>query len=140
MLKRARRRAQRLGMRVEFHEVSAENLPFADASFDTVVATLVLCTVEDPARALLEARRVLRPSGRFRFIEHVMATGGLVACVQEALTPAWTRIGAGCHLNRRTAEAILAAGFEIVEIEQRALGVTPLIIGVARPVAEMDGG
>ncbi|MBI3979696.1 MAG: class I SAM-dependent methyltransferase [Chloroflexi bacterium] len=132
MLRRARRRAAELGLDVELYQCPAEMLPFPDASFDTVVSTLVLCTVVDPPRALAEVRRVLKPDGTFRFIEHVRAAGGFVARLHDCLTPIWQRVAAGCHLNRRSAESIQAAGFEIVEIGQRQLPFFPLIVGVAR--------
>src|SRR5207247_1635757 len=94
-------------------------------------ATLVFCSVHDPMQALTEVRRVLKPTGTFHFIEHVRADG-LSGRVQDILTPIQRRLGAGCHLNRRTAEYIEAAGLAIVELEQRGLPLIPLIIGVAR--------
>jgi len=132
MLRRARRRAERLGLAVDLRQAAAEALPFADASFDTVVATLVFCTVGDPARALAEVRRVLKPGGTFRFIEHVRADAPALAWLQDRLTPVWQRLGAGCHPNRQTLEAIEGAGFEIVELQRQPFGPTPLIVGVAR--------
>ncbi|MCL4370281.1 MAG: class I SAM-dependent methyltransferase [Chloroflexi bacterium] len=133
MLRRAAKRARSLGLDVEFHQAVAEALPFPDASFDTVVATLVFCTVAGPARALAEVRRVLKPGGTFRFIEHVRAKGA-TAGVQDLLTPVWEQFGAGCHLNRRTVGAIKAAGFEIVEMkEEMPFPLMPLVAGVARP-------
>jgi ubiquinone/menaquinone biosynthesis C-methylase UbiE len=132
MLRRAETRAERLGLHVEFCQCPAEALPFPDSSFDTVVSTLVLCTVPDPARSLAEFRRVLKPTGTFRFIEHVRAHG-LLARVQDFVTPAWRWIGAGCHPNRQTAQNIARAGFDIVELQERPLPLAPLIIGVARP-------
>jgi ubiquinone/menaquinone biosynthesis C-methylase UbiE len=131
MLARARKRAAELGRAIALCQCPAEALPFADASFDTVVATLVFCSVQDPIRALTEMRRVLKPTGTFRFIEHVRADG-LSGRVQDMLTPIQHRLAAGCHLNRRTASSIEAAGLAIVELEQRRLPLTPLIIGVAR--------
>jgi len=136
MLPRAQRRARELGLPVELFQCPAEALPFADASFGIVVATLVLCTVNDQAGALREVRRVLKPGGTFRFIEHVRARSSRVAHWQERLTPLWRRIGAGCHLNRATAESVTAAGFTISELEERnPMPLTPFIIGVARPRA-----
>jgi ubiquinone/menaquinone biosynthesis C-methylase UbiE len=134
MLRRARKRAQQLGLDIEFHQAKAEALPFPDASFDTVVAILVFCTVATPSRALAEVRRVLKPNGTFRFIEHVRAEGDSAARVQDILTPAYQRISAGCHMNRRTAEYVEAAGFEIIEKhEEHPDPLTPIIAGVARP-------
>ncbi len=131
MFRRASRRAERQGLDIQIQRCPAEALPFADGSFDTVVSTLVLCSVADPDRALAEARRVLKEGGYLRFMEHVRADG-LVGQVQDLLTPAWRWFGAGCHLNRHTDESIEAAGFEIVRMRRRALALTPLIFGVAR--------
>jgi ubiquinone/menaquinone biosynthesis C-methylase UbiE len=133
MLRRARRRANDLGFRVQWQQAQAESLPFADGSFDTVVSTLVLCTVADSARALAETKRVLKPDGTFRFVEHVRADGWF-GRVQDLVTPAWRWIGAGCHPNRRTAESIRAAGFDIVQYEKRSVAQTPFVAGVARPI------
>lgn len=132
MLRRAQKRAAELELNIELHQCPAEALPFADASFDTVVCTLVLCTVADQARSLAEIKRVLKPDGAFRFLEHVRAEG-VVGWVQDVVTPAWRWFGAGCHPNRRTAERIVTAGFEIVELQEQRLPFLPLIIGVAKP-------
>lgn len=118
---------------VEAHPIGAEALPFPDASFDTVVASVVYCTIPDAAKSLAEVRRVLKPGGEFRFVEHVRA-GGAIGVAQDLITPAWRWIGAGCHPNRRTEDAIRAAGFEIVEIERQGR-VVPHILGVARPLS-----
>jgi ubiquinone/menaquinone biosynthesis C-methylase UbiE len=132
MLPRARRRARDLGLDVELVQCVAEELSVADASFDTVISTLVLCTVSDQARSLSEIKRVLKPAGTLRFIEHVRFED-LRGDVQDRVTPVWSFVGAGCHPNRRTADSIEAAGFELVELERRETPVMPLIIGVARP-------
>ena len=92
----------------------AEALPFPDDSFDAVVSTLVLCSVSDPGRALAEVRRVLRPAGRLVLIEHVRADGVLGAA-QDVFAPLHRVIAGGCSPNRRTAEAVRAAGFELAE-------------------------
>lgn len=131
MLERAARRTRQLRLPISLVQSAAESLPFASSSFDTVVATLVFCTIADPRQALVEVHRVLAPGGTFRFIEHVRAHGPVASRVQS-------RLGAGCHLNRRTAESIAAAGFEIVELEQQAGGILPIIAGWARRVE--DGG
>lgn len=131
--KQARGQARKLGLTIEFRQCTAEALPLPDASFDTVVSTLTLCTVGEPARALAEVRRVLKPGGVFRFIEHVRGRGAFQRRVQDVLTPVWCRLGAGCHLNRETAAGIEAAGFDITELQRRETPLLPLIIGAARP-------
>jgi len=136
MLERARKRLAALGRNnIELRQASAEELPFEDASFDHVVSTLVLCTVRDQARALAEARRVLKPGGTLRFIEHVRNDESRFwGTVQELITPLWRWWGAGCHPNRRTQQAIEDAGFRIDWIDVIRIGPgTPGIYGVARP-------
>jgi ubiquinone/menaquinone biosynthesis C-methylase UbiE len=115
------------------HEGRAERLPFADRSFDAVVATFVLCSVGDLEAALREVMRVLRPDGQFRFMEHVRATGPQGA-IQDLVAPAWAHFGAGCTPNRRAVQALQRAGFRIELIEKRtSLGITsPIISGIAR--------
>jgi ubiquinone/menaquinone biosynthesis C-methylase UbiE len=131
MLRRARKRVAELGLEVELHSDPAEALHFADASFDTAITTLVLCTVRDPDRSLAEIKRVLRPGGDLRFIEHVRAEGW-VGALQDRIVPLWRWLGAGCHPNRRTLDSI-AASFTIERLERRlVLGSVPIIAGVAR--------
>jgi ubiquinone/menaquinone biosynthesis C-methylase UbiE len=101
---------------VEVSAAGAESLPFPDGSVDTVVSTLVLCTVPDQEVALDEVRRVLRPGGRLLFIEHVRAAGS-TARWQDLLEPLWGRLLGGCHPNRDTVAAIEEAGFEIETFE-----------------------
>jgi ubiquinone/menaquinone biosynthesis C-methylase UbiE len=114
----------------------AEKLPFADASFDTVVSTLTLCTVRDPVAALAEVRRVLAPGGRLLFLEHVRADDERAARRQDRITPLWRRIGHGCHPNRDTLAAITAARFDVETVEHdrfpRAPRISePMIRGIA---------
>ena len=101
---------------VQVSAAGAEALPYPDGSFDTVVSTLVLCTVLDQEAALDEVRRVLRPGGRLLFIEHVRAAGS-AARWQDRLEPLWRRLLGGCHPNRDTVAAIEEAGFEIETFE-----------------------
>ena len=138
MLRRARRRAAELVRDVRLVEAPAEALPFEDEGFDTVVSLAVLCTVDDPARVLREIRRVLRPGGRFVFLEHVRSSDPKLAKLQDRLERPWGWIAGGCHPNRRTLEAIEGAGFEVVELEREDLPgiprlVRPNVMGVARP-------
>jgi ubiquinone/menaquinone biosynthesis C-methylase UbiE len=136
MLRRARRRAAAVGGTIALQQCSAESLPFADGSFDHVLTTMVLCTVDDPGRALAEIRRVLVIGGTFTFIEHVRGVGRL-GRVQDLVEPLWRRCVGGCRPNRRTERAISRAGLEIVSIERDNLSFfLPLIAGVARRPAE----
>lgn len=102
-------------MPTELVRASATTLPFAAASFDTVVSTLVLCTVPDQPAALAEVRRVLRPGGTFLFLEHVRSDDPRHARRQDRLTLPWRLVAGGCHPNRRTLQGIVDAGFEVVD-------------------------
>ncbi len=123
---------------VELSAGSLEELPLPDASFDAVVATLVLCSVHDPRRALSEIHRVLRPGGRFAFLEHVAAENNPGRLVwQHRIEPVWRRVAGNCHTTRRTADDITHAGFELEWIERESVRkalpwVRPSIRGVAR--------
>jgi len=101
---------------VEVSDAAGESLPFRDASFDVVVSTLVLCTVRDVDATLAEVRRVLRPGGRFVFVEHVRKTGD-AGRWQDRLRPLWSFVMGGCQLNRNTVDAIERAGLRIDKIE-----------------------
>lgn len=136
MAKRLRRKAEQSGLDVSVVHAPAERLPFEDDSFDTAVATLVLCTVTDPARSLAELARVLRPGGRLIFIEHVRAQEPGLAKWQDRLHPLWVRFGHGCHCNRPTFETIEASPLRIEthrrgRIPKAPPIVRPLLTGVA---------
>jgi ubiquinone/menaquinone biosynthesis C-methylase UbiE len=135
MLRRARRHAQERRLDVALVQCAAEALPFAGASFDTVIVTLVLCSVIDQRRALAEVRRVVKPDGTVRFIEHVRADDHRTARLQDFVTPLWRRCSANCHPNRRTLSTIEAAGFRIVELHRPKppLPLLPFVSGVAVP-------
>jgi SAM-dependent methyltransferase len=116
-------------LQVEVRDGTAEALPFADASFDTVVCTFTLCSVHNPAAALAEARRVLRPGGRLLYCEHGLAPDGDVARWQRRIEPIWKRIAGGCHLTRPIGGAIAAAGFTLDETDSMYVPNTPRIAG-----------
>jgi ubiquinone/menaquinone biosynthesis C-methylase UbiE len=111
MLRRARRRAAAARVPVGLLAADAQALPLPAAFFDTVVATCVLCTVPDPEAGLREIRRVLKPGGELRLLEHVRAPSPRLAQLQDRLTPVWRRVAGGCHLNRDTLESLRQAGF-----------------------------
>jgi len=117
---------------LEVVQASAQELPFPDDSFDTAVFTLVLCTVPDPAAALRETARVLRPGGKLLFIEHVRAEGASLARWQDRVEKPWRFFADGCHCNRDTVATIEASPLKLDQVEQGALPKAPPII---RPVA-----
>ena len=136
MARRLRRRAARLGRRVEIVPGRGEKLSFPDSSFDSVVTTLVLCMVEDLYQVVREARRVLRPGGAFLFYEHVASDSPRRRRWEDRLNPAWRFLTTGCNLNRDIAGAIRAGGFSRVHVTAFDLSVglpltLPNIVGVA---------
>jgi ubiquinone/menaquinone biosynthesis C-methylase UbiE len=135
MLKRLQRAAAKHKPDARVLPAAAEDLPFEDGSFDTVVSTLVLCGVDDQSRALQEARRVLRPGGRLLFIEHVRSDDPGLARFQDRIN--WVnRLTVGCDCNRQTLAAIEAERFEVSHVERTEMPkapkfVRPLIVGSA---------
>ena len=117
------------GLNVELLDGRAEDLPFAAASFDTIVCTFTLCSVAAPQAALHEARRVLKPGGRLLFSEHGLAPDPGPRRWQHRLDPLWTRLAGGCHLTRPVAATIAAAGFTLDHVETMYLPNTPKPFG-----------
>lgn len=111
-------------------EGSVEALPFEDHSFDTVLFTLVFCSVEDPEKGLEEVRRVLRPGGTLLFIEHVLPDHRVLAPIFHKATPAWRQVAGNCHLNRETVKLIESKGFKIQQQKRFLQGV--FVCGCAR--------
>jgi ubiquinone/menaquinone biosynthesis C-methylase UbiE len=122
MLAIARARAERIGSEADLRLGDAERLDFEDESFDTVVCTLALCTIPDPARAVAEAKRVLRPGGRFVALEHVRSPAVAVRAVQRMLDPLSVRFQAD-HLLREPLEYLQAVGFEVQQLERSKWGM-----------------
>lgn len=119
-------------------QTGADVLPFSDASFDTVTSGYVFCTIPNPDRAMAEIMRVLKPGGRFLFIEHVRARdGSLLGRLQDLVEPLHVYLAAGCHPNRRTDELLRASGLtlewmEHADMPRASPTVRPIILGAAR--------
>jgi ubiquinone/menaquinone biosynthesis C-methylase UbiE len=97
-------------------EGSAEYIPLGDSSVDTVLTTWTLCSIPNVAGALREMRRVLKPKGRFLFVEHGLASDEGVQRWQRRLAPLWRRIAGGCHLDRPVSTLVQNAGFEVSQV------------------------
>lgn len=135
MRRRMERKLTGSDRRASTLDASAEAIPLEDGSVDTVVSTLVLCTVDHPDVALVEVARVLRPDGQLLFIEHVRSHSPRVARWQDRLQTPWRHFGAGCRCNRDTIASIEAAGFTTEHEQAHWQGappiVAPLVIGCA---------
>lgn len=129
MLDEARGRARAKGWEVDIREGRGEEIPFTSGSFDTVVCTFTLCTVEDPARVMSEMRRILKPGGRLLFLEHGRAPDAEVVKWQERIEPTWKRLAGGCHLTRPIGSALRGSGFEVEPLGQGYLPKTPRFAG-----------
>lgn len=138
LLARAAHRASTAPVPVELLRSHAEHLPFADRTFDSAVITYSLCSVDDPARTLIELRRVLRPGGELVFVEHGLARDAATRRWQRWLTPAWRRVGGGCHLDRDIAAILRDAGYRSDDLHadyaDGARWLSYTFEGTARPV------
>ena len=137
MARRLRARAASLPRAPQVVEAPAERLPFEDDSFDTAVFTLVLCTVADPAAALAEVARVLRPDGEVLFLEHVRSPDPALARWQDRLHRPWRLFAAGCNCNRDTLATIEGSPLAVTWVEPGRLPkampiIRPMIAGSAR--------
>jgi ubiquinone/menaquinone biosynthesis C-methylase UbiE len=137
MIRRLERRVGEHSVPATVLRTPAEDLPFDDDSFDTVVSALVLCGVDDQPRALREIRRVLRPGGTFLFLEHVLSDDPGLARMQHRMNPV-NRFVVCCDCNRPTLASIESAGFEVARLERATMPkapkfVRPLIVGAAVP-------
>lgn len=136
--KMAERAAGEIDVPLDLHDAGAEDLPFEDASFDTIISTWTMCTIPELARALGEMRRVLKPGGQFLFVEHGLAPESRVQAWQRRINPVWNCIGGGCNLNRHIADQVEAGGFALDRLETDYLvrgpkWATYTYLGAARP-------
>lgn len=133
---RSRVAAAELSFPVEIVDATADRLPLDDGAVDAVVSTLVLCSVPALGPAAAEIRRVLRPGGELRLIEHVAAERGWAHRIQTRLDPAWTWLEGSCHLDHETRTALAAGGFDVSAVsESTQAGMPPLFHRIARGVA-----
>ena len=117
LLRMAKEATRACDFPVDLVEASAEELPIPDDQIDTVTATWVLCSVRDPSRALQEIRRVLRPDGRFLFVEHGVAPERHMNFLQICLNPVWRRISGGCNLTRQPDALIQSQGLTVHQLQ-----------------------
>jgi ubiquinone/menaquinone biosynthesis C-methylase UbiE len=132
MLAYARRRLNTASVPITLTQAPAEFLPFSHELFDSVVATLVFCSVTDPLHSFQEIQRVLKPEGKLFLFEHVRATGRASARLQDLLVPVTTRLAGNCHWNRDTLHTLKMAGFQIVVQRHLGGGVHPILVVQAR--------
>lgn len=138
--KRLRHRLPGAQVPVEMIDAPAEQLPLASASFDTLVSTPVLCSVDDPKRSAAELRRVIRPDGMLLLVEHIRTeAGGIRAAAQNAAVPFWRLFVGGCRPNRASFATLQEAGFSITELHRFnpphvPSVMFPFVVAVARPI------
>jgi ubiquinone/menaquinone biosynthesis C-methylase UbiE len=118
MIERSNKNKQAASVPINIIQSGAEKLPFSDDTFDTVVATLVFCTIRDTEKALKEIKRVCKPNGKILLFEHIKMDNQFLARLQQQLTPYWSKICDGCQLDRDTVHIFAANGFDIVELKK----------------------
>ena len=126
---RVTRRSASVSFPIEIQRISAETLPFGDRTFDCVVSTWTLCTIPDPVKALHEVRRVLKPTGKFLFLEHGRSDDEKIATWQDRLNPIQRVIGCGCNLNRRIDQLISQAGLAMTKLDRFQMERVPRLGG-----------
>ena len=128
MLRRAARKADRLGRDVDLVLADAQRLPFRDGAFDAAAATFVFCSVPDPVLGLREVHRVLRQDGDLHLLEHVRSRNPIIGRLMDWTNPLWVRVS-GANINRDTVANVQRAGFELDAVESRMFGILKLIRG-----------
>lgn len=129
LLEGARAAAREKGRAADLRQGRGEAIPFADASFDCVVCTFTLCSVQDPRQVMAELRRILRPGGEALFLEHGRAPDEGVVRWQERIEPVWKHLAGGCHLTRQIAIALKGAGFAVETLGQDYTPQAPRFAG-----------
>lgn len=127
MIDRSMMKIQQSAVPIEIVKANAEQLPFEDNSFDTVVATLALCTIPNTEKVLSEIKRVCKPEGKILLLEHVRLKNPLLAKLQDWLTPFWRKICDGCSLNRDTLNVIKMRGFKVVDLKELYKGLFVIV-------------
>jgi ubiquinone/menaquinone biosynthesis C-methylase UbiE len=143
MLVYARERAGQAGVPITLTQASVEALPWADATFDCAVATLVFCSVSDPVRGLQEIKRVLKPGGTLFLFEHVRSKTTVIAQVQDVLVPVTTQLFGNCHWNRDAEQLVRGAGFQVAQVRSvgGSLSLMPhLLLAAQREREEGERG
>ena len=128
MLRRAARKADRLGRDVDLVLADAQRLPFRDGAFDAAAATFVFCSVPDPVQGLREVRRVVRQDGSLHLLEHVRSRNPIAGRLMDWTNPLWVRVS-GANINRDTVDNVQRAGFELESVKSRMFGILKLIRG-----------
>jgi SAM-dependent methyltransferase len=136
MLRYARNHLKQARVPVQLTPAAAEHLPFADATFDSAVVTLVFCSVEDPLRGFREIKRVLKPGGTLYLLEHVRSRHTFLAGVQTIMTPISRAVNGNCRWNRDTARTLSAAGFEVTSRRDFYFLLIPMLLVEAAPVGD----
>lgn len=123
MKERALKRMVGTRIPIQIYQAKAEKLPFADNTFDSVVATLVFCTIPEPIKALQEIQRVSKPNAKILFFEHVRLDQAFLGKTQDILTPLWKKTCDGCHLNRDTLELIKQSNLSVLKVDTYFNGI-----------------
>ena len=129
LLEYTRQEAEKKGWRADIRGGIGEDIPFAGESFDTVVCTFTMCSVQDQSQVVREMRRILRPGGKLLFLEHGRAPDQDVAKWQDRIEPVWKPIAGGCHLTRPITTAVREGGFETERLGEKYVPKTPRPVG-----------